>query len=475
MKRIALTVLTVAAHLLPLHVAQADELRATDFAWRAAVQAPGGGALARLVLPADALARVQTPALSDIRLYGAQGQPVPFAVAGPPPSAAAEPSQSAPIAGLALHDARVAPPPRGATQVRVQDASGSTTLWIASAGKATPAPTSARRLPAALFDTRAQKVQWKGIVVSGEWPANVPVLVSASTSQDLASWTPLSLRGRVYRFDGANAPANDTLEFGAPLALEGRYLRLDWTGQAGVTIASVRGVIAGPGAVVQRPSVDLGAARAAGNALEWPVPFAAPIAQVGVAAAAPGVLLPVRILGRNQPSEPWRLLAQTVVYRLPGPEGEATNPPVALPRTSVRWLRVEATHGQSLERQPLSARALFDPLELVFVASSGAPFELAVGRAGTPAAALPVGMLTAAASVQLDKLPLATVGATTSVPAGPAAPAWLPAGVDARSAALWAVLLAGVAALGATAWTLLRQVKSVAPGPGAEAAKGDAA
>jgi hypothetical protein len=36
------------------------------------------------------------------------------------------------------------------------------------------------------------------------------------------------------------------------------------------------------------------------------------------------------ILGRNDASQPWRLLAQTVVYRLGTPGDEATNPPVAL-------------------------------------------------------------------------------------------------------------------------------------------------
>ncbi|QJW83655.1 DUF3999 family protein [Ramlibacter terrae] len=38
----------------------------------------------RLPVPAEALARLQSPAAADLRVFGAKGQPVPFALAAPP-------------------------------------------------------------------------------------------------------------------------------------------------------------------------------------------------------------------------------------------------------------------------------------------------------------------------------------------------------------------------------------------------------
>lgn len=436
-----------------------------SFAWRATLDTAGQNGLVRLPLPAEALARMQTRNAADVRVFDAQGAPVAFAFATPPQPAAAPRRETAPFRALPLYAAPAgtkAPP--GTLQMRVQQDGAQQSVWVQlGEGKGAAAKPAAQRLPAALFDTRAQKEAVSGFVVRATLPANVPVAFTLSTSPDLANWTPLAVRGRVYRFEGEGAPVNDRLELGAPVQLRDRYLRIDWSGQEGIGVESVSGLLAGAPTQRGQPALALPAGIPDGpNALEWQLGFATPIARLELTTTRDNTLLPVRILGRNQASEPWRLLANTLVYRLGAAGQESANPAAVLHQPSARWLRVEATHGTRLEGVPLQARVLFEPVEVVFAAGSAGPYRVAAGRSATPPAALPIGMLAAATTVQVENLPAARI-ASTQVEAGPATgwwTPWLPRGVDNRTAGLWAVLLAGVLLLGAVAWSLLRQVNA---------------
>jgi hypothetical protein len=109
----------------------------------------------------------------------------------------------------------------------------------------------------------------------------------------------------------------------------------------------------------------------------------------------------------------------------------------------------------------LSATVLFEPLEVVFPAGDGAPYTLASGRADTPAAALPLGMLASTTRTPIEALPQVKPGAAQSTTAPTEAWArWLPPGVDGKTAGLWLVLGLGVLVLGGVAWALLRQLNT---------------
>ena len=276
--------------------------------------------------------------------------------------------------------------PKGSMQVRVGDPNQARSVWVQIDGMGTgtdsaATPLAATRLNAAIFDTRAEKQRLTALTVQAELPANAPVRITASTSPDLAQWTPAPLRGRIYRFDGAAGLANNTLELEQPLLLEHRYLRLEWEGQEGVSLSSVAGVVALPAALPRLRAALPPPVVQTDAAFEWPLAFSTPIAALALNAPQPNSLLPVRVLGRNDAAQPWRQLGQTVVYRLGAGAAETTNPPLLLPGASVRWLRVEGAQGMALGRQVLEASVEFTPLQLVFLASGRAPFELAAGRA----------------------------------------------------------------------------------------------
>ncbi len=221
--------------------------------------------------------------------------------------------------------------------------------------------------------------------LQAEFPANALVHFSLASSSDLVHWTPLALRGPLFRFEGENAPANQTLELAQPYKPEGRYLRLSWDAQANVQVKGFTGTLA-PAWVAPSPvraSLPPGILDGT-TSITWPIDFATPLAALHLTSSRPNTLVPVKILGRNDSSQPWRLLGQTVVYRVGSAGQETSNPPVALGYPSVRWLRVEATNGMTLPVSDLQASVEFAPIELVFLASGKPPFELALGRAHTP-------------------------------------------------------------------------------------------
>lgn len=456
------TLLRLLPMLLVSTTLQAQALRPTDFSWRATLDTAGHLGLMRLALPAEALAQVQTRSAADLRVFDADGQPVAFSLTTPATAAGPARRRTAAVRALPLHAAESGTRlPQGAVQLKVDGQRQS--VWVQLGAGRADADTDpkARRLPAALFDTRRLKDPVSGFAVQARLPANVPVQLTFSTSPDLAAWTPVPTTGRIYRFEGDGAPANDTVELTTPLTLAGQYLRVEWSGQHGVQVDALIGLLPSARTARPLPAMALQDPRADGDAaIEWQLGSALPVAQLEIRTERAGTLVPLRILGRNQPSEPWRFLGNTVVYRLGATGQENLNPPAVLPHPAVRWLRVEATHGMRIEAAGLSARVLFDPIDIVFVAGGSGTYRLAAGRPSTTAVALPLRMLAATTPTPVDELPAARIARVESTPpaARPAWARWLPRGVEPRTAGLWAVLLAGVLLLGGVAWTLLRQL-----------------
>jgi hypothetical protein len=446
-------------------LAHADALQPREFAWRAPLEVPAGASLARAEVPAPALMRLHSRDARDLRIFNAAGEPVPFAPMepprAPPPPAARTGNYPAlplfsPVAG--------ARQPKGSMQVRIDDPGQQRSVWVQMDGAQVA---DAPKLNAVLFATKDEKNLLSGVDVQATLPANTPVRMSAFSSADLAQWTPLPVRGRLYRFDGAGAPVNMTLEFERPVNLEDRYLRLDWHGQEGVEVTGVAGVIAQEAQTPVRVRGELQAPQAAAaGAVELATGFLTPMAGLALSTPTNNALLPVRILGRNDASQPWRLLGQTVVYRLGATGSEAVNPPVNLYGASASRLRIESTNGSDLGAARLQASAEFEPMRLVFVATGAGPFELAAGRADTPPAALPLATIAGALGPRkVEDLPAAGVGAATiqAAQAGPLARVWPGGEAPTKTTVLWAVLIAGVLMLAAVAWSLLRQLKRTEP------------
>ena len=441
-----------------------------EFAWRATLELPAGATMARVSLPAEALLRLKSSDARDIRVFNASGEPLAFAVSRVGTGTVAPPTvmtPSFPALGLFASATGAAPAP-GSVQVRIDEPAGQRSVWVQLDSDARPpgATPAATAVQSAIFVTRNEKRPLSAITVQAELPANTPVQVSVASSADLAEWSPVAVRGRLYRFEGPGAPVNAVLEFEQPVWMEGRYLRLSWYGQDGVRVQSISGVVAQAVLPAPRVRAALGTPAQSGtDTLEWPLHFSTPLAALVLDAANPNTLVPVRIQGRMDGALPWRDLGQTVVYRLAATGAEATNLPLAVDNVPVRQLRVVAANGQALPAASLQLSAEFDAVQVVFLASGAAPYTLVAGRVNTPSAALAGATLASVVKGPLDALPLAHISSVEQEPYGADGGRFgaLAGRFGGLTVMLWAVLVLGVALLGGVALTLLRQVKVAQP------------
>ncbi len=466
------------AILVAMGVAQvqaADTPQAKDFTWRAKLTLPEGASLARVDVPVQALLGMRSSAANDVRVFNAAGAVVPFALLGgadlkrTPPMAQTNSYKAYPLFSTSA-DRK---PARGAVAVQLdtgeQTSNSTSNVWVRwdrtdMRTSAADAAASAQPLQAALFDLRAEKQNLAALELVLDMPRNALVPILVATSSDLKDWTPVATKGPLFQFDGTDAPANTTLDLVQPLPVQGRYLRLSWPGQSGVKLRALTGTVAASqtGAAPLRAALPPGTADGT-SALHWHLPFATPITALHLQAVQNNSLVPVRILGRGEASQPWRTLASSVVYRLDGVGQGSSNPATALHGASLRSLRVEAGKGMALPDGGLQATVEFAPVQVAFLASGGGPFTLAVGRAQTATAAVDASLLGSVTPAKLAELPLATLSDIVSQTQARdgldrAASRWLPDGVSLRSVLLWAVLGVGGLALGGVAYSLMRQM-----------------
>ncbi len=462
-------VLAVAA----LDAVAADAPQATDFTWQAKLNLPEGASLARIDVPVQALLGMRSSVAHDVRVFNAAGAVVPFALLG-----GADLKRTAPVAQTTSYKAyplfSTSPdrkPARGAVAVQLDAGDQAGNVWVRwdrtdMRTSAADAAASAQPLQAALFDLRTEKQNLAALELVLDMPRNALVPITVATSTDLKDWTPVATKGPLFQFDGTDAPANTTLELFQPLQVQGRYLRLSWPGQTGVKLRGLTGTVAASQTTATPLRAALPPGTAEGNgALSWTLPFATPIAALHLQAPQNNILVPVRIMGRFEASQPWRTLAPSVVYRLDGAGQGSSNPPTALHGASLHSLRVEAGKGMVLPDGGLQATVEFAPVQVAFLASGAGPFTLAVGRAQTTAAAVDASLLGSVTPAKLAELPLATLSDVVVQTQGQggldrAAARWLPDGVSLRSVLLWAVLGLGVLALGGVAYSLMRQMSA---------------
>lgn len=462
----------LACAVVPVQAAEAPV--ASEFAWRGTVSPADGSSLVRITLPVDALTRLQTHRAQDVRVFNAAGEVVPYAVLQ-----AGDLERSAPVVQtraypvLPLYSSALpgaassVAPPSGTLEIRwsVDGSTTSTTTtsaWVRPGAKPTPGDVQA--LPAALLDMRTESQPLAALELKGDWPRNALVHLELASSSDLQTWTPVPVKGPVFRFDGADAPANTALELQQAQSFQNRYLRLRWAAADGVRLHSVTGRVARPREQAEPVLTDVGEGTVDGAfARVWNLPFATPVLALQVQALQDNTLVPLRISGRGDAAQPWRLLASTVVYRMDTVAGGRSNLPQPLPGSALRQLRLETSNGLPLPAAGVRVNAALAPVQVAFLASGSGPFQVVAGRAGTAAASVEAGTLASASATPLQTLPFTPVRQLRAdLPGAPQlwAASLLPANLTVRSAALWAVLLLGVAVLAGVAYALLRQLNA---------------
>ncbi len=482
-------VLAAAALSLCAGVAQAaaDANIPAAYAIRVPVTLAADAPLQRVMLPAEVLVRLQSPGYADVRLFNGAGQPVPMALAGVAAASAPEELVTLPAYPI-LGAASTGTAGLEGLSLRIEERQGQRVVQIDTAATTTTAgPATPQAVRGALLDARNVQLPVARMALDVDLPAGQPVTFRVQASKDLKHWQPLA-ETVLYRADAAAAPTapgrlgNEQIDL-QRADLKGHYLRVTW-GDAAVTLRGATLATSRSTGPRERVSASMATpALANPRELVFALPFATPVAALAITPPGSNVLIPVRVLGRNHREQPWSPLASAVVYKMaPGGKEQASGP-VELGGISVREIKIEADPKTPGFAAAPALALQFEPAQLVFLASGQGPFTLAAGLPGATAAAsafLPLASLVPGYQpAQENQLPVALADVARADMTGgqPADGAQVPAaaasgGISTRSAVLWVVLLAGVAALGLMAWLLLRQTKQA--GAQAPAAPTDA-
>lgn len=454
--------------------AAADANSPAAYAIRIPVTLAADAPLQRILLPAEALVRLQSRGYADVRLFNGAGQPVPMALAGVAAASAPEEPVTLPAYPI-LGAASTGAAGLEGLSLRIEERQGQRVVQIDTAATTAMAgPATPQAVRGALLDARNVQLPVARMALDVDLPAGQPVTFRVQASKDLQHWQPLA-ETVLYRADAAAAPTapgrlgNEQVDL-QRADLKGHYLRVTW-GDAAVTLRGATLATSSKTGPRERVSASVATpALANPRELVFALPFATPVAALAITPPGSNVLIPVRVLGRNHREQHWSPLASAVVYKMATGGKEQASGPVELGGASVREIKIEADPKTPGFAAAPALALQFEPAQLVFLASGQGPFTLAAGLPGATAAAsafLPLASLVPGYQpAQENSLPVALADvARADIPGGkPADGALVPAaaasgGISTRSAVLWGVLLAGVAALGLMAWLLLRQTK----------------
>lgn len=479
--RIRLTSWLLALLALASPVARSAPADAPDrYAARWPLELPADAGVVRLALPAEVLTQVQTADLRDLRVFNASGQAVPLALAPTRPELSTPTAVELPALPIRAAS-REGPVSRSTMSLRIDEGPAGRVVRLNSASTGSAgdqAPAAEDLLLGMLVDTRAQEQPLAEIELDARWPDARPFTFRIDTSTDLRQWQPLA-QATAYRAPDGEvlAPARARLNHAV---LKSRYLRITWDAAPtpdAVALRAVRLLPATTSAAAARVAVPLTlpeTRRRDPHALEWRLPFATPLAALELRLNEAPALVPVRVLARQQREQAWTLLARHVAFQLPHDGQAQYSPPLELRQGAWRDWRIEADPATPGFTTPPQVIAWLESRQLVFVASGPPPFTLAAGRPDATRALLPLtSLMPGYQAGQEDRLPAARLAPGTSPAASetPHAVATVSADAapDLRRWTLWAILAAGVLALAAMAWALVRQLDRPAPDSGADA------
>lgn len=421
-----------------------------DFAYRMQVSGAAGAAAYRVDLPLAVYRKVVYPELSDIRVFNANGEQVPFVLEQPASGTAAA---AAVLLGLfplkddsnATFDA-----------LRVTIESGKNAINVRAAGQSRPGG----RVATYLVDGRTLEAPVAALQLS--WPedaADFAGRVKVEASDDLASW---QLAAGAAPVANLHADSGRLVEQRVELPpTRAKYWRLSWVGTAApFVLTSVRGEPAKQNVEAKRESLTVSATEAAKHPpgeFVYALHARVPVDRINLELPEPNTVVEVELLSRTRMSEPWDPVRTCGFYRLNSDGAELRNGPVPVPvNARGSWLlRTDPDRGGLGKAAP---RLVVEwvPHQLVFVARGSAPFYLAYGSMA----------VTRTAALALDFLPknllIARGSLSTPEPLGgegrlkplPEPYAW-------KAALLWIVLFAGA---GLLAWMAFRLSKDVQRG-----------
>ena len=473
MKIISLLFLS-AAMLGSAHAQTAKQFTVNDMAATMRVQPQAnGGSLQRIPLPADLIMHSQSADLNDLRLFKTSGEPVPFALRSSETEATTITATKVVLKAFAIRESGK-PVAAGNAAIRIEARGDDMSVFIdRTVGSSS---SNDGGIAGVLLDTRAIAGVMTSIEFDMDLPPNQIVPLTVEASANLSSWDVIANARSVYRFSDAGAPALTAIELPSGAEVKGRYLRVTWPGQKNSSAIVIRGatlaMASSQRVLIAPPRRILGApAAATTHAQEWQLASPLRLRALALTTEQTGTLLPITVLGRDGDKQPWRRLADTVLFKLElaDPAGNknivSTNAPLALGNISVRQLKIEApANSAGIPTNLVSAAIEYHAQEMIAAVNPSEELMIAVGANDAGRAALPMqtivpnltaqnvntfALMTAREAVKLYPERLTNSHATSPT--------------ERKDFILWGALLLGVGVLAAMAWGAVKQLRGAKP------------
>lgn len=436
-----------------------------------------GGSLQRIPLPADLIMHSQSADLNDLRLFKINGEPVPFALRSSETEATTTTATKVALKAFAIRDSGK-PVVAGNAAIRIEARGDDMNVLIdRTTGNSS---TNEGGIVGVLLDTRAIEGVMTNIEFDMDLPPNQVVPLTVEASANLSNWETIANARSVYRFNDAGAPSLMAIDMAGGTEIKGRYLRITWPLQKSANAVAIRGanlaMESSRRAPIAQPRRNLSApTTATTHAQEWQLASPLRLAALALTTEQTGTLLPITVLGRDSDKQPWRRLADTVLFKLELADPASnknivsTNAPLALGNISVRQLKIEApANSAGIPTNLISAAIEYNAQEMIAAVNPSEELMIAVGAndAGREAAraALPLqtivpnltaqsvntfALMTAREAVKLYPERLVISNATSPT--------------ERKDFILWGALLLGVGVLAAMAWGATKQLRASKP------------
>lgn len=421
-----------------------------DFTTQVPLSVSGNGPWYRLELPLAVQLNARQADLSDLRVFNAAGEPQAYALS----RQASSSSESRVLTDVKWFPLYAADTRETLPGVVMKTTTEGTLVEIKPSTAAKP---GGQVLRGWVLDASAIKAPLQQLSLDWSLEQEGFQRFTIEASDDLQHWESWG-DGQVARLSFADQRVEQH-----DVSLPGqsaRYLRLLWQGQAAPVLTSAKLVSATRSSLPQPLvwSPPLAGERLGAGEYSWQLPAGLSAERMRIELSQPNTLAPVNVSGRRDSQQSWQPLSSGLLYRLTQNGHDVVQDELPLPGQVLNQIRLQVDErGGGLGAQAPALRYAVRATQVVFLARGEPPFTLALGNTTVKAASLPLSTLIPDYSAErLNALGQARVAGEAVVK--PAVVVVAPeVGRDWKKLGLWAVLLLGVAVLGAMAYSLLRK------------------
>jgi hypothetical protein len=435
-------------------VASAD-LTEDDFAYGIRIEVPGGAAIGAMSLPEPVYQSAFRPDLGDLRVFNANGEPVPHMIRFAQALQADAPWR--PLSFFPLPEA--ASPETGGYRVFIRTGPDGAVVRVdpqTDKSSSQPSRTFLIDLSRTGRNLNQLRLQWQP---GGD---NLVATLAVDAGDDLAAWTPIVQRAAVsdIRYGGHRLLSN-TVSLGSSTKRYLRLRRLD----AGPPLALIRidgrARPEGRAAVRAFLKIDGQPDPEVSGVFAYHTSGAFPVDRVNLVFDQANSMADAVIESRHDPDAGWTRRFKGLFYRIDVDGHPLTSAPRTVSITSDRHWRLsvdasDSTIGNAIPRLEIGYR----PHDLFFIVRGSGPFTLAFGSASVEPLKVNVAALFDGIGHQRENgiQRWVTPRGERIVLGGPGRLSPLPEPLPLRRIVLWSILVAGVLVVAAMAWRLARRL-----------------